>query len=127
MDDPPPPPPLTRKVSTALEVGYWVLPKPIDVGLLLGELLGADEHVTPVPEYKAVKDQGAFTPRLVAAGVVPVLAGDAGGGGLRVREGGLLVSFYATIWHRWAVQPGSGSGADAAAPAGWRTTATSRR
>jgi hypothetical protein len=49
---------VTGKVSTALEMGYWVLPKPIDVGLVLGELLGADEHVTPVPEYKMVKDRG---------------------------------------------------------------------
>ena len=58
LDEPPPPAPLTRRASTALELGYWVLPRPIDVELMLGELLGADEHATPVPEYKRVRERG---------------------------------------------------------------------
>src|SRR5262249_6672391 len=40
---------------------------------------------------------GVLAPRLVAAVVGPVRAGDARCGRVRVREGGLLVSFYATI------------------------------
>jgi ABC-2 family transporter protein len=60
MQEPPAPAPVTRRVSTALELGYWVLPKPVDVGILLGELLGAEDHVTPVPEYRAVKERGSL-------------------------------------------------------------------
>jgi hypothetical protein len=45
-------------VTTALEVGYWIFPRPIDQGLLLREALGADELVLPVPEYKAAMDRG---------------------------------------------------------------------
>jgi hypothetical protein len=52
MEEPP------RRLSLALEVGYWVLPKPIDVGILEGRLLGADEHVAPVPQYRTVKERG---------------------------------------------------------------------
>jgi hypothetical protein len=55
MEEPP-----SRAVSFALEMGYWVLPKPLDVGILLGELLGAEEHVAPVPQYQAVKARGSL-------------------------------------------------------------------
>ena len=47
-----------RRISLALEAGYWVLPKPIDVGILEGRMLGAEEHVAPVPQYRAVQQRG---------------------------------------------------------------------
>ncbi|MFO0879463.1 MAG: ABC transporter permease [Gemmataceae bacterium] len=49
---------VARTASNALEVGYWVLPKPADVGIVLGKLLGADSHVAQLPEFVAVEKAG---------------------------------------------------------------------
>jgi hypothetical protein len=49
-----------RGFGTALELGYWVLPKPADLGYLLSVGLGG-ESLSPVQrEYRAVIAQGAL-------------------------------------------------------------------
>jgi ABC-type transport system involved in multi-copper enzyme maturation permease subunit len=44
-----------------VEVGYWILPKPVDLGMLLHE---AVESGQSLPLLQAVKQQGAFHPGL---------------------------------------------------------------
>lgn len=50
--------PVAPGASFALELGYWILPKPADVGIVLGKLLGAENHVAQLPEFTAVERAG---------------------------------------------------------------------
>jgi hypothetical protein len=47
-----------------LEAGYWLLPKPADMGILLQQALDLGRHFTVLPEFRAVVEQGAFHPEL---------------------------------------------------------------
>jgi hypothetical protein len=47
-----------------LEVGYWVLPKPADLGVVLVDALGAGRYFSPMAEMQAVQAKGAFHPAL---------------------------------------------------------------
>jgi ABC-type transport system involved in multi-copper enzyme maturation permease subunit len=46
----------------AVEVAYWVLPKPLDLVVVLDSALSAGEHFATAPEYEAVNRLGAFHP-----------------------------------------------------------------
>src|SRR5262249_18477663 len=46
------------------EVGYRVLPKPIDMDMLLDQLLLTDEHFGRYPLYKHVEDAQRWDPML---------------------------------------------------------------
>lgn len=48
----------------AVEVGYWLLPKPGDMSILLFDALKAHESFGMVPEFKKVQEMGAFYPEL---------------------------------------------------------------
>jgi ABC-type transport system involved in multi-copper enzyme maturation permease subunit len=48
----------------AVEAGYWVLPKPADLSLVLFDALQADNSFTKAFEYYAVQTKGAFHPEL---------------------------------------------------------------
>jgi ABC-type transport system involved in multi-copper enzyme maturation permease subunit len=50
--------------SWALEAGYWVLPKPADMGILLVDALKAGNFFVPVLEYHKMQEMGAFHPEL---------------------------------------------------------------
>lgn len=56
-------------VSVALvETGYWVMPKPADMIVLLEDSLQAQKHKTTLsnlPEFRAVREQGKFDPVLI--------------------------------------------------------------
>jgi ABC-type transport system involved in multi-copper enzyme maturation permease subunit len=54
-----------------VELGYWILPKPADLGVLLFDALQAQNYFSSVMEFDAVKSKGAFSPVLsVAASLV---------------------------------------------------------
>jgi hypothetical protein len=44
------------------EIGYWLLPKPADFGLILYDALGADRFSTPMFEFRRVQERGLFHP-----------------------------------------------------------------
>jgi ABC-type transport system involved in multi-copper enzyme maturation permease subunit len=50
-----------------LEVGYWILPKPADLGVLLFDALQTQSDITSVLGFEAVKAKGAFSPVLSVA------------------------------------------------------------
>jgi ABC-type transport system involved in multi-copper enzyme maturation permease subunit len=67
--------------TALVEVGYWVLPKPADMAILLDESLNAREHFGTLPEFEAVQNHGEFDPdlsvvtsMLFAAGVLAIAA-----------------------------------------------------
>lgn len=49
---------------TLLDVGYWVLPKPADLGALLFYGLRADDYFARLLDFKLLESQGAFDPLL---------------------------------------------------------------
>jgi hypothetical protein len=57
-------PGLTPTSKIILEVGYWTLPKPGDMSLILYDALKADGFSVKVPEFKTVQDKGLFRPEL---------------------------------------------------------------
>jgi hypothetical protein len=58
-----------------LEAGYWMLPKPGDMSLILYDALKAEGFTMKVPEFKALQDQGKFHPELsVLASIAFALA-----------------------------------------------------
>ncbi|MBY0396423.1 MAG: transcriptional regulator [Thermoleophilia bacterium] len=51
-----------RGLGLAVEAGYWALPKPADLGMILGDALGAAPDRSVVPEFAAVRDLHRFHP-----------------------------------------------------------------
>lgn len=58
-----------------VDFGYWVLPKPLDLGGLFFDALGAGDHAAAVPEVEAAKARGDFHPELAVATSVLFAAG----------------------------------------------------
>ena len=50
--------------SRLADVGYWVLPKPLDLGGVFYDAMGAEAFAQKVPELKALQDQGKYSPEL---------------------------------------------------------------
>ena len=48
----------------AVEAGYWLLPKPADMGILVQQAVETNKHFGGRPEFRAVLEQGAFHPEL---------------------------------------------------------------
>ena len=55
---------VTPLASLLVEVGYWVLPKPLDLSGIFFAAMDAGAYTTPVPELEAAKARGAFHPEL---------------------------------------------------------------
>lgn len=73
-------PPIAASVQTLTEIGYWVLPKPADLAMLLSQVLDTGKYFGSVPAFEEVKHMGAFAPELsllscVAFAVVLLIAG----------------------------------------------------
>lgn len=51
-------------LQNAVEVGYWILPKPLDLGIILHKALGAQGGFGSVPDLEKVQQIGAFHPEL---------------------------------------------------------------
>jgi hypothetical protein len=69
----------TAALVRAADIGYWLLPKPADFGLILYDALDADRFATPWVEFRRVQQQGQFSPvwsvvssLLFAAGLLAV-------------------------------------------------------
>lgn len=54
-------------IRGAVEVGYWILPKPADLGIILTDLIGGTPYVAAVPEFEAVKRHQRFDPLAAVA------------------------------------------------------------
>lgn len=48
------------RAATALEIAYWVLPKPADFNLILADTLGADRIVPKATDYQQLELRGGF-------------------------------------------------------------------
>jgi ABC-type transport system involved in multi-copper enzyme maturation permease subunit len=66
-----------------VELGYWLLPKPLDMSGIFFEAIRAAEYTAPVPELEAARAAGRFHPELAvitsllfAAGVLAVAANE---------------------------------------------------
>jgi hypothetical protein len=44
----------------ALEVGYWIMPKPADMGLILSDAIKAEDFVGQLAEYKVLRKHDAI-------------------------------------------------------------------
>jgi ABC-type transport system involved in multi-copper enzyme maturation permease subunit len=56
--------PYPAHLVAGVEAGYWLLPKPADLGILLEQALDAGKHFAALPEFRAVMERGAFHPEL---------------------------------------------------------------
>jgi len=50
--------------SVLMDIGYWILPKPLDLGGIFFDAMRAEGFVGQVPELKKVQDAGKFYPWL---------------------------------------------------------------
>ena len=57
-------PGITPMAAFLIDVGYWVLPKPLDLSGIFFDAMRAKDYSAPVPELKAVQDRGAFHPEM---------------------------------------------------------------
>ena len=55
---------LPRPFSFAIELGYWVLPKPLDFHVILLDTLKADDFVSRVVDLPMLTARGAWSPEL---------------------------------------------------------------
>ena len=55
---------LTPMTLLFSEIGYWVLPKPLDMGGIFYLAMGGEAFSTEVPELRAVRDAGRYQPEL---------------------------------------------------------------
>ncbi len=47
-----------------VKAGYWVLPKPLDLGGIFFDAMNADAYAAPIPELAAAKERGTYHPEL---------------------------------------------------------------
>ena len=57
-------PPMRPALRGLAEVGYWILPKPVDMGMILHGALEAGHSFTLMDDLQKVQDLGAFHPQL---------------------------------------------------------------
>ena len=53
---------VTAAVVRMADIGYWILPKPADFGLVLYDALDANRFATPGVEFRRVQEMGLFSP-----------------------------------------------------------------
>jgi hypothetical protein len=58
--DPGRPPPVTPGSSVALEIAYWLMPKPADMGIILSDAINAEDFVGQLAEYKVLRKHDAI-------------------------------------------------------------------
>jgi ABC-type transport system involved in multi-copper enzyme maturation permease subunit len=54
----------SAELARAADLGYWLLPKPADFGLILYDTLDAEQFVTPWIKFRLVQERGLFHPVL---------------------------------------------------------------
>ena len=65
-------PPLHPVLGGLVEAGYWILPKPADMGMILHQLLDAGNSFRPLAELQRVQDMGRLLSGAVCAHVAAV-------------------------------------------------------
>jgi ABC-type transport system involved in multi-copper enzyme maturation permease subunit len=60
-------PPLFPVLRGLAEAGYWILPKPVDLGMVLHHVLDAGDSFRSLSELQKVQEMGAFYPELSLA------------------------------------------------------------
>ena len=60
-------PGITPMAAFLIDVGYWVLPKPLDMSGIFFDAMRAKDYSIPVVELQAVQKKGAFHPELSVA------------------------------------------------------------
>ncbi len=55
---------MTSTSSTLMQMGYWGLPKPLDMSGIFFDAMGAAAYSTPVPELAAARAKGLIWPEL---------------------------------------------------------------
>lgn len=66
-----PPEGLASTARTALEIGYWSFPKPLDMGAIFYDAMRAEQYQVKAEEVRKLQDAGLFQPELsVLASVV---------------------------------------------------------
>lgn len=55
---------ITPASAALMEVGYWTLPKPLDMSGVFFDAMQAQNYMTPVPQLSAMKARGLFHPEL---------------------------------------------------------------
>lgn len=78
-----PVPELSQTAAVLIDVGYWTLPKPLDLSGIFFEAMKAHDLSTEVPELRAVREKGEYYP---GAAVVTSLLFAAGLLGLAAHE-----------------------------------------
>ncbi|MBM3980027.1 MAG: transcriptional regulator [Planctomycetes bacterium] len=66
---------VTSNASFLVELGYWVLPKPLDLSGLFFDAMNAGAYTAPVPEIEAAKARGMYHPELSALASLAFAAG----------------------------------------------------
>ena len=61
-----------RPLGSVVELGYWLLPKPADLGMIQADSMNTGRHLMSVPEFEEVKRLDRFHP--VASVVTSLLA-----------------------------------------------------
>lgn len=54
----------TERAVKLVEAGYWIVPKPADIGILLYDTLDASRSFGQVGAFRSVQDHGDFFPKL---------------------------------------------------------------
>ena len=57
-------PGLTAKSSVLMDAGYWVMPKPADLNMVLDDALQSDGIAATAEEFRKVREKGQFHPEL---------------------------------------------------------------
>ena len=52
----------TASIPRSIEVAYWVLPKPVDLAMILDDALGSSEHFDEPAAFTIARNRGAFHP-----------------------------------------------------------------
>ena len=60
-------PPMHGILRWMVEAGYWILPKPVDVGMILDNVLGASDSFSSVAQLQKIQKMGEFHPDLSLA------------------------------------------------------------
>src|SRR5207302_3051954 len=55
---------LSPLLQSMVEVVYWILPKPADLGMVLFDTLQAENSFSRLFDYQTLHSQGAFSPEL---------------------------------------------------------------
>ena len=88
---------LPGSVQTLVEAGYWILPKPADLGIVLFDALGAGNSFGKPAAFQVIQSKGMFYPESVAAHVTDLHDWHAGRRGKGIRHDGLLKGIHGSI------------------------------